>query len=82
MWKLKTLLGRCEDRGIGGITYEEIYKDTGVPTSTITSIARNQAKRADLRTISRLLDFFSKKLGEDLTVNDLMEWKRDPVNSN
>lgn len=77
MWKFKSLVGRCEDMGISGVTYEEIYKATGVSTSTLTGIARNRVVRADLNTIDRLLSFFSDKLGEELTINDLLEWKRD-----
>lgn len=82
MWKFKSLIGRCEDKGIDGLTYEEIYKATGVSTSTLTGIARNRAIRADLSTISRLLEYFSDRLGEELTISDLLEWKRDRASSN
>lgn len=77
MWRLNTLVGRCQDRGIEGLTYREIYEATGVSTSTLTSIMKNRAERIDTSTVSRLLAFFSEKLGEELTVNDLLEWKRD-----
>lgn len=77
MWKLNSLVGRCRDRGIEGLEYREIYKATGVATSTLTRIMNNSTKRIDQDTVSSLLTFFSDKLGEELTVNDLLEWKRD-----
>lgn len=82
MWKLNTLVGRCKDRGIEGLEYREIYKETGVSTSTLTSIMNNKTTRIDRDTVNRLLVFFSDKLGEELTTNDLLEWKRDKAISN
>ncbi|MCB0073298.1 MAG: hypothetical protein KDE20_17640 [Caldilineaceae bacterium] len=82
MWKLNSLVGRCRDRGIEGLGYREIYEATGVATSTLTSIMNNKTKRIDQDTVDRLLTFFSQKLGEDLTINDLLEWKREKATYN
>lgn len=82
MWKLNSLVGRCRDKGIEELTYRDIYKATGVATSTLTSIMSNKTTRIDQQTVDKLLTFFSDKLEEELTINDLLEWKRDAVTSN
>lgn len=82
MWKLNSLVGRCRDKGIDGLGYREIYQATGVATSTLTSIMNNKTTRIDKDTVDKLLTFFSQKLGEDLTISDLLEWKRDRASCN
>ena len=73
-WHLKELIGRYESMKGESIRYEDISQATGLSTNTLTQIARNQATRADLKTINRLLDFFSGALGERLTTDDLLRY--------
>lgn len=74
-WKLNALIGEAKDLGIS-ISYRDIRDATGVSTSTISFIAQNQAKRADLETMDRLLRYFSEKLGRRLTTADLLEFEQ------
>lgn len=76
IWKLNGLLGTCKDRG-QPVTYRDLATVTGLSTSTIYLIAQNQAKRADLATIEALLGFFSARLGQRLTVDDLLGWEEE-----
>lgn len=82
MWKLNSLVGRCKDRGIGGVKYREIAKATGVSTNTLSGIMQGSTKRIDQETIDRLLRYFSDLLNEELTISDLLEWKRDKAGNN
>lgn len=72
-WQLNQLIGRAKDKVEGGVGYRDISEATGLSTSTLYYIAKNQAKRADLDTIEGLIDYFSGVLGEELTVNDLLK---------
>lgn len=72
-WHLKELIGRAESVTRTNITYREISNETGVSTNTITQMATNKAKRADLDTLDRLLIYFKGKLGESLTTDELLK---------
>lgn len=76
MWKLNVLVGRCKDRGLN-IGYREINKATGISTSTIYEITHGRTTRVDFSTVDRLLAFFSEQLDEELSISDLLEWKRE-----
>ena len=82
MWKLNSLVGRCKDRGIGGVTYREIGEATGLSSNTLARILQGTTTRIDKDTIHRLLSYFSDLLGEELKISDLLEWKRDQVTNN
>lgn len=71
-WHLKELIGRAESVTRTNITYREISSETGISTNTITQMATGKAKRADLETLDKLLNFFEKRIGEDLTTDDLL----------
>lgn len=76
-WKLNSLIGECKDT-VGGCTYREMSRITGLSTSILSTIAQNEVKRADTNTINVLLNFFSAKLGRNLTTQDLLEFTPDP----
>jgi len=82
MWKLNSLVGRCKDQGISGVKYREIAKATGVSTNTLSGIMQGNTKRIDQDTIDRLLKYFSDLLNEELTISDLLEWKREKAGNN
>jgi transcriptional regulator with XRE-family HTH domain len=71
-WHLKELIGRAESVTQTGISYREISAATGISTNTITQIATGKAKRADLDTVDKLLNYFGGKLGEKLTTDELL----------
>lgn len=75
-WKLNALLGRCKDRG-QPVTYRDLSTATGLSTSTIYLIAQNKSNRADLTTIESMLEFFSERLGQRLSVDDVLAWEAD-----
>ena len=59
------------------LTYEDIHEATGLSFNTLSTIANNKVKRADLATMERLLDYFSGKLGRQLAIADLLEYRPD-----
>ena len=75
-WKLNGLIGQCKDT-VGGCTYREISRATGLSTSILTTIAKNEVSRADINTINALLNFFSAKLNKQMTTQDLLEFVPD-----
>ena len=64
----------CRARGIS--------EATGISMTTLSRIMLGNAQRIDQGTVDKLLTHFSNLLNEDLTIGDLLEWKRDSVNSN
>lgn len=74
-WKFAELLSRGQQRTGRRIIYEEITAATGISNTVLTGILHQRSTRADLGTISSLLAFFSARLGEELTTNDLLEWR-------
>jgi len=76
-WRFKELQGQVQARTGHRVTYEEITEATGLATQTITLLSTGRAKRLDLGTVEKVLDFFSARLGEPLTTNDLLEYTPD-----
>lgn len=74
-WKLSELQGRVQAKTGDRVTYEQITDATGLATRSITLLSTGRAKRLDLSTMERLLDFFSERLGERLTTDDLLEYR-------
>lgn len=72
-WHLKELIGRYESRTGQRLSYRNMAATLGISTNTITQIATNQARRADLNTVDKLLSYFSGLLGENLAVDDLLK---------
>ena len=76
-WHLKELIGRAESVSGESISYRDICEATGISPNTITQMATGKAKRVDLSTVDRLLDFLGEKAGDNLTLDDLL--KRYPA---
>jgi DNA-binding Xre family transcriptional regulator len=76
-WKFNELQVKYRRHTGQNITYREITAATGLSSSTISGIATNQVERVDFGTLQSLLSFFSARLGEELTTNDLLEWRPD-----
>ena len=74
-WRLNSLLAELKDVAPNEAAYRSISAATGISTSTLTSIARNESRRADFDTIDALLVFFSGKLGRRLVTQDLVEFQ-------
>lgn len=75
-WHLKELIGRYESQNPNdSLSYRRIESDTGIGKTVITKIATNKAARLDLATMNTLLNYFSQKLGEELTVDDMLRWE-------
>ncbi len=75
-WNLTEIIGRYQAHTGKRITYHELYDQTGVSPSILSGLAQGKTQRLDLSTMQRLLDFFSDALGEPLTSNDLLEYRR------
>ena len=76
-WHLRELIGKYESISKETLTYDTIRIDTGISTSTLSEIGRGNARRVDLKTLNTLLSYFSKKLGEQLSTNDLLKFSDD-----
>lgn len=77
-WHLKELIGRYESRNPkDSLSYRRIETETGIGKTVITKIATNKAARLDLATLNTLLNYFSKKLNEELTIDDMLHWEPD-----
>ena len=72
-WHLKELIGRYESKSGQRLNYRGRGASLGLSTNTITQIATNKARRADLVTVDKLLGYFSGLLGENLAVDDLLK---------
>jgi DNA-binding Xre family transcriptional regulator len=77
-WKFKELQGRVQAHTGHSVTYDEIMEATGLARQTVASISTGTAKRLDLGTMESVLTFFSARLGEELTTNDLLEYRPGP----
>lgn len=73
-WKFNTLLGRLKDKDAKAAQYREIGAKTGVAISTLSQISKG-TKRVDLDVAERILFFFEEALEEELTTQDLIEYK-------
>ena len=76
-WKFKELQGRVQAKTGHRVTYEEITEATGLAKQSITNISTGRAKQVGVSTLEKLLAFFSARLGEPLTTNDLLEYTPD-----
>lgn len=74
-WKFSELQGRVQAATGHRVTYEEIMESTGLAKQTVAGLSTGRAQRLDLGTMEKLLAFFAQRLGEDLTTNDLLEYR-------
>ena len=74
-WKFSELQGRVQAATGHRVTYEEITAATGLAKQSIANISTGKAKQVGVETIEKLLAFFSDRLGEPLTTNDLLEYR-------
>jgi len=74
-WKFSELQGRVQAATGHRVTYEEITAATGLAKQSIANISTGKAKQVGVETIEKLLAFFSARLGEPLTTNDLLEYR-------
>ena len=74
-WKFAEMRRRYQKHTGERLTYEVITAATGLSPVTISGISRGQVTRVDFGTLEKLLAFFAQRLGEDLTTNDLLEYR-------
>lgn len=73
-WKLKQILAEYTVKTGQALTYEEITEATGLSSNTLSTIATNKARRADLGTIETLLAYLGGRLQRQLQTSDLLEY--------
>ena len=63
----------AEKRRLEGrrVTYDEIYRATGIVPSTLSRLAAGQAKRIDLAVLERLCDYFDCEPGHLLVLQQV-----------
>lgn len=76
--RFKNLLAQVEAETGERPTYEDIYNETGIALSTLSSYGKGTVSRYDSRTIAALVDFFNKRLTKGCDLSDLLEYP--PVN--
>lgn len=74
-WRLTEMQGRYQQSTGERLTYDVLRDATGLSSATIASLFTGKAKRLDLGTMEKVLDFFSDALGEPLTTSDLLEYR-------
>lgn len=74
-WKFAEMKRRAQKQTGERLTYEEITAATGLSSNTISGISTGRVTRVDFGTLEKLLSFFSTRLGEPLTTNDLLEYR-------
>ena len=57
--------GRLDGRRV---TYDDIYKATGIFSSTLSRLAAGRAKRVDLAVLERLCEYFGCEPGDLLVL--------------
>lgn len=67
--RFKELLAEKERRERRRVSYEEIRRNTGIASSTLSAWASNEVVRYDANTIAQLCDFFNCEIS-DLLVRD------------
>lgn len=75
-WSLYKILGRYQALTGKPMSLNQLADDSGVTRSVVMSIANGHSKRVDLKTLNRLLDYFSDKL-DSVNVADLLEYIPD-----
>lgn len=76
--RFKNLLAQVEAETGNRPTYEDIYNETGIALSTLSSYGKGTVSRYDSKTIAALVDFFNKRLTKGCDLSDLLEYP--PVN--
>jgi transcriptional regulator with XRE-family HTH domain len=71
-WKLRELIAEYQAATGDMLRQEDIANATGLSQNTLSLIATNKARRADLATIDSLLRFLSPLLKRELIVSDLL----------
>ena len=74
-WRFEEMQRRYQKHTGDRLTYEMITAQTGLSSRTISGVSTGQVSRVDFGTLEKLLAFFSQALGEDLTTNDLLEYR-------
>ena len=73
-WRLVQLMGEYEHQTGQRLSLRRLSSETGLAETTISMIANNTSKRADLATVDRLLRFFQTHLNRTLCLDDLLHW--------
>jgi len=76
-WKLTQMMGRYQMETGKRLTLGELAQVAGVSRSSVTTAAAGENKRVDLVTLDKLLNFFSERLRQPVTVGDLLEYTPD-----
>jgi len=74
-WKLDELMRLYEDMSGEMLTYRQIADGSKISKSTVWKILNGQSQAADFEVMTKLLVFFSAKLGQQLELMDILEYK-------
>lgn len=69
-WKLKPTLDTRN------ITRYALQKKSGVPMNTLRAMYDGGTTRVDFSVLDRVIDTLREMTGEDLTLADVLEWKK------
>ena len=66
--RLKELMAQKSRLEGRRVTYDDIYKATGIFSSTLSRLAAGRAKRVDLAVLKRLCEYFDCEPGDLLVL--------------
>jgi len=76
-WQLNELKERYEAMSGETLSYRQIAEGAKISKSTVWKIMNDQAKAADFAVTEALLRFFSEKLGQTLTLSDILRYQSE-----
>lgn len=74
-WNLRVLRSKCEQHLGHPLPYRQIEEETRISKSTLTGIINNKTERVDFKTVDTLLGYFSKKMGRQLELTDILQYE-------
>jgi putative transcriptional regulator len=64
VFRLRELMAEKARKEGSRVTYDEVYRRTGIVPSTLSAIASNRTRRVDFAVLERLCDYFSCEPGD------------------
>ena len=75
-WQVDELIKRYEEESGETLTYRQIADGSGISKSTVWKVLSGQSQSADFAVASKLLVFFSDRLGRELELTDILKYER------
>ncbi len=74
-WTLNSLIGELEDKTQEKYSLVRVAKETNLSYPVIHRISQGKLERVEAQTLDKLLQFFNRRLGRRVTVDDLLRYE-------